>query len=909
MKNRNKCGKRACRVTAFALCGVLISGSVTPVYAADENTPKDENVYVNLNQDGSVDGIYVVNSYRLDADTQIVDYGNYESVKNLTSDAEIQQQKGTVTVDAQAGEFFYQGNLQSKEIPWEISISYTLDGKEVSAEELAGKNGKLGISIHVGQNDQVDSEFFDNYLLQVTLTMDMERCSNLEAPGATAANVGTDKQLVYSILAGSEKDITVTADVLDFEMDAISFQGLPMNLDVDRELFSLDDLHDKAGEVSNAADEFSDGAQDLEGGVNSLQEGVEGLQSGAESLKEGIDSYADGAKSLGDGIDTLQDGSNDLADGAQELVDGIVSLQDGANQLRDGYSGENGAASGARKLADGVKELKAGSHQLSEGVSALIDMISGLGTNLAGSLDQKAQEALNGAEELNAALGMFHIKIDTGNEGDSYFTRMGTLSDSLEGIIMNIISYLGSGMGSSAGNGEEEATEPVTDESITGSTDEETLLEEETSTEEESSTEEDASAEGETSSEAEGEEGTDETGQSGTEDGNNTGDAGGDGSSSEGTESSGEESSSEGAGSTEEASSSEGTESTESTGDVSSSEETGSSSEGSSPAATGSNETDSTPEGGNSGSDTPSVESGSLDNVAEPKNELESPADGSTAAVMKTAVRMGAAVQTAALRSGKEAGRVISLSAGQGGDSPASMDFSFIIGKLIELKAGADQLLGAYEVANTISASLGSEETQAQLAQLKEGAAALDAGIGELEGATDALADGIGQLADGTSQLADGVSELVDGGNEFADGTKELADGVSDLADGVDVLNDASEALQDGSAQLADGTGELLDGTGDLADGVSDLKEGTDEFKDQAGDIDTQIDEEVDSVINDLSGSDFEQISFVSDRNANVELVQFVMQTEGIQIPEETDIPVEEEPMSFWQRLLALFGF
>ena len=888
MKNRNKCGKKACRVTAFALCGVLLAGSVTPVYAADENTPKDENVYVNLNQDGSVDGIYVVNSYRLDADTQVV---------NLTSDAEIQQQKGTVTVDAQAGEFFYQGNLQSKEIPWEISISYTLDGKEVSAEELAGKNGKLGISIHVGQNDQVDSEFFDNYLLQVTLTMDMERCSNLEAPGATAANVGTDKQLVYSILAGSEKDITVTADVLDFEMDAISFQGLPMNLDVDRELFSLDDLHDKAGEVSDAADEFSNGAQDLEGGVNSLQEGVEGLQSGAESLKEGIDSYADGAKSLGDGIDTLQDGSNDLADGAQELVDGIVSLQDGANQLRDGYSGENGAASGARKLADGVKELKAGSHQLSEGVSALIDMISGLGTNSAGSLDQKAQEALNGAEELNAALGMFHIKIDTGNEGDSYFTRMGTLSDSLEGIIMNIISYLGSGMGSSAGNGEDEATEPVTDESITGSTDEETLLEEETSTEEESSTEEDTSMEGETSSEAEGEEGTDETGQSGTEDGNNTGDAGEDGSSSEETESSGEESSSEGAGSTE------------STGDASSSEETGSSSEGSSPAATGSNETDSTPEGGNSGSDTPSVESGSPDNVAEPKNELESPADGSTAAVMKTAVRMGASVQTAALRSGKEANRVISLSAGQGGDSPASMDFSFIIGKLIELKAGADQLLGAYEVANTISASLGSEETQAQLAQLKEGAAALDAGIGELEGATDALADGIGQLADGTSQLADGVSELVDGGNEFADGTKELADGVSDLADGVDVLNDASEALQDGSAQLADGTGELLDGTGDLADGVSDLKEGTDEFKDQAGDIDTQIDEEVDSVINDLSGSDFEQISFVSDRNANVELVQFVMQTEGIQIPEETDIPVEEEPMSFWQRLLALFGF
>ena len=83
---KNKCGKNAVRVTAIMLCGILFAGSVAPVYAAEENTPKDENVYVNLNQDGSVDGIYVVNAYRLDADTQIVDYGNYESVKNLTSD-------------------------------------------------------------------------------------------------------------------------------------------------------------------------------------------------------------------------------------------------------------------------------------------------------------------------------------------------------------------------------------------------------------------------------------------------------------------------------------------------------------------------------------------------------------------------------------------------------------------------------------------------------------------------------------------------------------------------------------------------------------------------------------------------------------------------------------------------------
>ena len=846
-KNRRK---NNTRLAAFVLCGVLIAGSVTPVRAADENTPKEENVYVNLNQDGSVDGIYVVNAYRLDKDTQIVDYGNYESVKNLSSDAEIQLKKGTVTVDAQAGEFFYQGNLQSAELPWEISISYTLDGKKVSARELAGKNGKLKISIHVGQNDKADSAFFENYLLQITLTMDMNRCSSLEAPGATVANVGTDKQLVYNVLAGREKDITVTADVLDFEMDGISFQGLPMNLDVDREVFSLDDLHDQAGEISDAADEFSNGAQDLEGGVNSLREGVEGLQSGAESLKEGIDSYAEGAGALGDGIDTLQDGSNDLADGAQELVDGIVSLQDGANQLRDGYTGENGAASGARKLADGVKQLKTGSHQLSEGVSALVDMISGLGESSEGSLDQRAEDLL-----LKAEMAGFTP------EGNTTQERVNNLSGMLSNRLESMIGILFSG--------------------INGNMNNEIMMKDDG-----------LESESETKPETETEQALED--EAGMENGTNQGQ--------EVSESSEEEIESESAAESESTSESESAAESESTSESESVTESETSAESDHESNIQRNT-----KNPSEGSSSETVSGIVTESVTRSLSDETDTSVEKLSSFVATGKRRQIRMESPSAKKGLNT-RVISLSSTDESQSQLMFTKEDMM-NLVELKSGADQLIGMYRLVDQISNTLGSEETVAQLTRLKEGAAALDSGIGDLESATDALADGISQLADGTSQLADGVSELADGGSEFADGTKELADGVSELADGVTVLNDASDALRDGSRQLADGTGELLDGTGDLADGVSDLKDGTDEFKDKAGDIDTKIDEEVDGVINDLSSSDFEQISFVSDRNSNVDLVQFVMQTEGIQIPEEVDIPVEEEPMSFWQRLLALFGF
>ncbi len=47
-------------VIAATLSVIMVTGSVMPVFAADD-TKKEENVYVNLQNDGSVDGVYVVN--------------------------------------------------------------------------------------------------------------------------------------------------------------------------------------------------------------------------------------------------------------------------------------------------------------------------------------------------------------------------------------------------------------------------------------------------------------------------------------------------------------------------------------------------------------------------------------------------------------------------------------------------------------------------------------------------------------------------------------------------------------------------------------------------------------------------------------------------------------------------------
>ena len=66
--------------------------------------------------------IHVVNEFDLDSDATIRDYGVYSSVKNLTSNEQIQMNNDTITVKGSKGKFLYQGEVENAELPWKIDI-------------------------------------------------------------------------------------------------------------------------------------------------------------------------------------------------------------------------------------------------------------------------------------------------------------------------------------------------------------------------------------------------------------------------------------------------------------------------------------------------------------------------------------------------------------------------------------------------------------------------------------------------------------------------------------------------------------------------------------------------------------------------------------------------------------------
>ena len=73
--------------------------------------------------------------------------------------------------------------------------------------------------------------------------------------------------------------------------------------------------------------------------------------------------------------------------------------------------------------------------------------------------------------------------------------------------------------------------------------------------------------------------------------------------------------------------------------------------------------------------------------------------------------------------------------------------------------------------------------------------------------------------------------------------------------------------------------------------------------------MDTQVQDQINGILNTIGGEEIEPVSFVSDKNTNIKSVQFVIKTEAIEKAKVIANDIQEEaPLNFRQKLLRLFG-
>lgn len=393
------------KLTALAMSALL--ATATPLSAAtayaEENadttddtkteqagvsqTAKDEIVYSKADPTGKVSGTYVVNYFNTPEATDVTDTGTYDQVTNLSTTQKLDDEDGTIDLTTLAGEpFYYQGNLpKGTQLPWTVEVTYTLDGKEVKPEDLAGKDGNLDIELKVtGLDDEsANADFAKSFVLQAQGTFPDANFDLKEAGDATVSTVGDNTLVTYLQLPGTDGDYHITGKASDFTYSGWQIAAMPLNMAIDVNDFDTSELTD-------ASDKLEDGTTKLARGGHDLEDGLAKLSAGADTAHAGAGTLADGAGQVADGANQLAAGTDRAVAGSSQLASGLDAASAGANKLQQGLNAKDPSTGltptqGAQAVAQGVAGLNAQlSNDTIEGKSTIRGAISQIKQGAAG---------------------------------------------------------------------------------------------------------------------------------------------------------------------------------------------------------------------------------------------------------------------------------------------------------------------------------------------------------------------------------------------------------------------------------------------------------------------------------------------------------------------------------------------
>ncbi len=338
---------------------------------------KSETVYAVLDADGKTSEVSVSEWLKNSGDAKnIKDYSTLKNIKNTSGDEEFAQDGNNLVWDADGNDISYTGDYDG-ELPVKVKITYSLDGTEMSAKEIAGKSGNVTIRFDYTVDDSVSVDGYNltrPYAIVSALVLSNDNFSNVTVNNGKAINDGNNTAVVGIALPGVSSDlnissldipdhVTVTAKTTNFEIDGtytVADSGFMSDTDTSK----LDEASSDVDKLEDALDELSDATTQLVDGSEQLSEGASTLASSTSQIKEGTEKVSDGAKQVDSGVDSLSKGATTLVTGAQTLSEGTTKLKDGTGELQneivkdggviDSAAALNSAASGVN---DGIKKL------------------------------------------------------------------------------------------------------------------------------------------------------------------------------------------------------------------------------------------------------------------------------------------------------------------------------------------------------------------------------------------------------------------------------------------------------------------------------------------------------------------------------------------------------------------------
>ncbi len=354
----------------------------------DNDADKDESVYLISDANGNVNKTIVVDHLKnKDKKDTLEDASNLTDIENVKGKEKFTQSGDKLTWQAGGKDIYYQGTATEKP-PVTQKVTYYLDGKEISPEDLAGKSGKVKIRFDYtnttsytetvnGEKQTVSVPF-----AAITGLVLGDGFENIEVTNGKAEVSDSSSVVLGYALPGlkdslgiKDKDLDgdvnipeymeMTADVENFSMPAAMTFVVNASDYVSTDGIDTSDLDDMINDLKDASTQLQDGSKTLAEGTDTLSDGLSTLQSKLGTFASGVGTLKSGLKTYTDGVSTLSGGLNTLGNSTGALVSGADKLNSGAGQL----------ASGSATLKDGLKSYTDGASELQAGINKLYNTL------------------------------------------------------------------------------------------------------------------------------------------------------------------------------------------------------------------------------------------------------------------------------------------------------------------------------------------------------------------------------------------------------------------------------------------------------------------------------------------------------------------------------------------------------
>lgn len=357
--------KKYNRILSMGLAVIVSLESVLPALASPDVPQYDETLYVTMDPYGGIKESSIVKNYQMNGNSKVVDYGIYDKVMNLTDHSEpVVGEDGSITFSPEetGSRFYFEGRTQTEksQLPWDIKVSYRLNGVEKKAEELAGEKGLIEINVDLVPNKGVSDYYRNNMALMASTVVDMDKNLSLEAEGAQVQSVGNLNMVVFFELPGEEGHYSIRIGSDDFKFPGIVFAMVPLTVSQLDKVADLRDaketMEDSADAISDSLDVVLDTMGNMQKGIADTADGLRGLDktrqifaaskgkvyedadealAALDNLSQTLRPFYNHTQNAGNALNEIRTQTNHMVGILDDLSPDLGDLQDGVRYLRD----------------------------------------------------------------------------------------------------------------------------------------------------------------------------------------------------------------------------------------------------------------------------------------------------------------------------------------------------------------------------------------------------------------------------------------------------------------------------------------------------------------------------------------------------------------------------------------------